>query len=324
MATMSMNFANGREEIGRSKRFVLLLARMSSTTRTTRNRQPKRSRTGAVSVPPDDAAAISATPPEYSTMARLLHVEMQKDNPEDVATALHELGGVTNGGNDRANRDQAILLGALGFVLSAMRSWQHEESVQLYGCYCLTMLTFETEGMEVALVKSGGIETVVDALRTHFDKVGVQEHAFGTLINVFNSLQDDDTRGAIVEAADRFVNKYNGVGLILSVMKHFADDVYIQENGCIVLSTLASKKEFRSSLMRAVATVGTTLEKFEEISDTVKTGGAIFMNRMFHVQDEDEESSSDHDDYDDEEAEEEEYEGEGDTDPQPSISFNEQ
>ena len=223
--------------------------------------------------------------PELDDTAQLLLVELQKDDPEEVADALNTLS--INLINDQAGQrahtmKRQMLLGAPSLVVLSMQKWQNTEAVQYRGCWCIQELaTNVTESSDTlnAIAASGGIEAVVNAMRLFSTSSTVQEAGCDALLEVSCPL----STGSPIEAGiNRLVNEMGGVALALNAMKKFPENSDIQSSCCGFFANLATRKEYRKEMMQSgvVSAVAATLERQTD-DKNVKEWSGEFMRLMF-------------------------------------------
>ena len=262
------------------------------------------------------ATGVAADPPlantiEYEAIPKLLFVDMQQEDDEKVAAAVTKLAGLLNKSNAnwKVNAVQALSLGAIAIILLVMRKWHCNRSIQFhgflvlawFGCYAAAELNGPyptTSGVlqsyhgyiktihhhagaratafAVSIFKSGGIETIMAAMKSFPDDAGIQAGGCNAIGNAFcwpNPTTD--------EAMARFVHKLNGIELVVLVMKKFQNNASVQQMGCCVLRQLSRIEALRDALKKrgALSAVGEATEKHDD--NDVQVCATAFFKNMF-------------------------------------------
>ena len=238
-------------------------------------------------IPTATATVFAAYPPlantiEYEAIPELLFVDMQQENEEKVAAAVEKLARLihTSNANWKVNADQALSLGAIAIILLLMRKWHYNKPIQLKGLCGLVLLTYynpRSTAAEVSIIKSGGIETIMVAMKSFPDDYGIQNKGCLAIGNVFY-----DTNPTIDEAMTRFVHKLDGIGLVVPVMKKFQNNFLVQQNGCHVLEQLSKKQVLRDALKKggALSAVSEATEKHN--GNNLQSAATAFFKNMFN------------------------------------------
>jgi hypothetical protein len=252
---------------------------------------------------------------EYEAIPKLLFVDMQQEDEEKVAEAVTKLAVLlnpsnpSNGGNRKGNVDQALSLGANGIILLLMRKWHYNRSIQLHGCWVLQGLTcyngdewltyykgdafskqrvltcdqdrvwfgnYNATATAVSIIKSGGIETIMAAMKSFPDDDDIQREGCCAISNAFYF-----TNPTIDEVMAHFVHKLNGIELVVPVMKKFHNSVWVQDQGCHVLQHLSRNQVLRDALKKggALSAVDGAIEKHD--CNNLQSAGAAFFKNMF-------------------------------------------
>ena len=216
--------------------------------------------------PVADAAASAVAPapqliePVLSEIPKLL-LDLQKDNIQDVESALDQLEELISTEKDDAekkrqeeNQREASSLGANYAILSTMRKWQHAEDVQCMACQSLRWLP-NTLTTTLAIIDLGGLEALVNALKLFPDSDPVQQTALDALGCLFWDLEE---KGNILmkkmcKHAERFVNELGGIELTVKGMDKFPDHEDIQHEGCALLCALSCLESIRKAMVKAGA-----------------------------------------------------------------------
>ena len=223
---------------------------------------------------PPFAAAFAVYPPvantiEYEAIPKLLFVDMQQEDKDKVAAAVTNLASLldtSNNVNWKVNADQARSLGAIAIILLLMRKWPSSRSIHSSGCCVLTWLVHSNDATTtasgaaaaVSIIKSGGIETIVAAMKSFPDDLNIHAKGLNTIGYLFYY-----TNPAIDKAMAHFVHKLNGIELVVPVMKKFQNNALVQNYGCCILLHLSRKQVLRDALKKggALCAVGKAIEK---------------------------------------------------------------
>ena len=234
--------------------------------------------------------AIGATMPIPSeAIPKLLVEDMQIENPNYVAAAMHRFLELIQGRSESHVRNQreALEMGAPSIILIALKRWYHYYNVQFYGFKCLHHVLASHHQHSVppeirraisTVVKMGGIEIFLNAMQ-HFPYR--PKGAFlGFLAVVFISMEDSPE--PIKKGADRFVFTLGGIDVILDDMKKWPNDAHVQCYGCHTLASLTYEKELRVAMKNAgaISLVAVALEK-HSTEDIVQESASEFMKAMF-------------------------------------------
>jgi hypothetical protein len=253
----------------------------------------------AVVVVPDDpplAVVVAADPAplantiEYEAIPKVLFVDMQQQDEEKVAAAVINLSGLVHpeGANYKGSAAQALSSGAIAIILLLMRKWHYNRSIQFQCCQVLVMLTYSTRrdkaaeakatAAAVSIINSGGIETIMAAMKSFPDGHDLQWIGCHAIGNAFAYYHADPT---IDEAMARFVHKLNGIELVVTVMKKFQNIAGVQHMGCYVFNQLSTKQVLRDALKKggALSAVGEAIEKHDD--NSLQLHADVFFKNMF-------------------------------------------
>lgn len=233
------------------------------------------------------AAAVTRLQPNLSEIAELVLVDLQKDNPQDVEDALDALADALPSSEEEWGKEECKKkgkelshTGAAAMVVLTMQKWPTHREIQVCGSACLAALTGNEEDTtpSVSVVVSGGVETVINALKAFPNHEHILFQGLRALRNIFCDVE----ASPILQSRRRFVNEYDGIALVQKAMKELADDEEVQLECCAVLYNLAAEKEFHEALTKAGAMVevGTALRDHPENED-IQECGKDFMKKIF-------------------------------------------
>ncbi|CAB9527388.1 chromosome 9 open reading frame 96 [Seminavis robusta] len=204
---------------------------------------------------PDDECSVQVLEikKEEDEIPDLLFVELQKENVEDVVSALKRMRELFLSSNTNAvkNWKAAAPLGPISLVVLAMRKWPDHQDIQNYSCRSLAnMLSVSWKhGLgKFAMVKSGGIEAVVRSLKTFSESLELQFVGCCTLMNAFK-LHPNDPR-SVAEGMIRFVENLDGIDIIVGMMKRFPDHVGLLSACCTLLIGLTVIKNNHGTMIK--------------------------------------------------------------------------
>jgi hypothetical protein len=136
--------------------------------------------------------------------------------------------------------------------------------------YCNTTAT------AVSIIKSGGIETIMAAMKSFPDDDDINCSGCNAIGHAFYF-----TNPTIDEAMPHFVHELNGIELVVSVMKKFQNNASVQESCCKVLLQLSKNQVLRDALKKggAISAVGEVTEKHD--GNSVQSKATAFFKNMF-------------------------------------------
>lgn len=239
-----------------------------------------------------ETVAVDLPMPELKEIQRLLLVEVLVQDPNRVTLALRRLNDLimeSNENKKNADSEEAVMSGAIGILVLTLKKWQQNEQIQFFGLRCLGNLSVITKttavvkiAVKMAVIKCGGVEVIVAAMKLFPGSIGIQQKALGCLQNVFSA--NLNTKSEVLNTADRFVNGMGGLGLIVKAMKKFPACPTVQLWSIGALSNLltANKKDFKEVLLKegAVAAVAMAMTKHMENAN-IKKDADNFMTAMF-------------------------------------------
>lgn len=137
---------------------------------------------------------------------------------------------------------------------------------------------FNATAIAVSIIKSGGIETIMAAMKSFPDDDDINGHGCNAIGNAFFF----GFNPTIDEAKARFVHKLNGIELVVPVMKKFQNNELVQEMGCQVLQLLSRKQVLCDALRKggALSAVGEATEKHD--GNHLRSAAAAFFKNMFN------------------------------------------
>lgn len=224
---------------------------------------------------PPAGGGVELVQPVLGEIPQLLFVEMQKENPDDVANAMIQLWNRMRTSEEK--RKAAIKSGAHFLVPMTMRKWQQHEGVQRDGTFCLCTIACASEDVLLLMFESGGMEAFVNSIRSFPSSEDVVGHGLSAIRNWL--CQSDVTRKVI---GRRFVEDLNGIRLVLDAMSKFEDVSFLLQDCCMIFHELAKQKELRKPMIEAgvLSAVAGTIEKHLE-DPLVKKAAGLFMKKMY-------------------------------------------
>lgn len=179
-------------------------------------------------------------------------------------------GGSRNGPliqkNEVGRHMQDVLwTGGHVLVVLTMRKWSYEEAIQEYALSCLVAMTYRSNDACTSVARSGGIETIIAALKRFPNSSEVQGHGITAILNTFSVLDQPQERSLefIRPLSVRFVEEYRGLELVEKARTLNQDDEHLVICLCGLLDNLACNKELQSLLIKkgAVTVVGGVLQR---------------------------------------------------------------
>ena len=155
-------------------------------------------------------------------------------------------------------------------IINAMRKFQSNEEVQYWACACLVWMP-GTIDAKISTLHCGGLEALMDAVKVHSASLGVLDASFVAIGNIFTI---PDARS--LHYVHRFVEELDGVGIVVSTMKRYPDDTFLQGSACKALHSVSQMYGPRGKVMDAVGVVGLAIEKHRQ-DKNVQTFGRKFM-----------------------------------------------
>lgn len=234
----------------------------------------------------DDATTVmaSSVQPKLSMIAKLVLVDLRKEDPNEVEEALEALFSMVPSPLEKEKwkevREELVHTGAPATVIAAMHKWPLHKGTQESGCACLaTLLGHDDTAPSISVALSGGVETIVNALKAFPDDICLYKDGLVALMNFFDDLEDDIPPA--MQSAHRFFEEMDGIDLVQNAMKNFADDADVQGDCCGILVNLAEKEEFHEALTKAgiMVEVSMALRDHPE-DDDVKRYGKGFLRKV--------------------------------------------
>ncbi|CAB9515652.1 expressed unknown protein [Seminavis robusta] len=246
--------------------------------------------------PTEEPDSGSFVAPKLEEIPQLLFVELQKDKEEDIVAALKQLFDLFSPKDKKDKNDPALKnwektkhLGPPSFVVVNMRKWAPNHYIQLWSCRVLSVLMVCSKNScsnnsciaEMATVESGGVEAVLNAMKSFPQSEVVIQRACCALRNTFLSLIKRPK--VVKDCAARFVEELEGVAVMLQTIKEFPEDTSILEHCCLVFKNLAASFKqhhgmfIDAGVVEAVASVQKKHSDNEELKEATKK----FMSAMF-------------------------------------------
>ena len=203
--------------------------------------------------------------PEFDEIASILMVDLHKNAVSEVSAALDELFDlITEEDDGHKNRTKACKLGAHSFVVATMQKWTTFEEVQAAGCLCLGMLAYHKT---LPVVKCGGVEAAIYAMKVFPQSRRVQSGACTTLLNTLHGCESKPK--AVRRVTYRFVKEIDGVSLVLKALQTFPDEEDVRQCVLRLYRNILVDKLLRDAVVKAgiLPTVADTLKKYLEDED---------------------------------------------------------
>ena len=178
-------------------------------------------------------------------VAKLL-TQITSDRHDKVLPALFEFHALT-----KDEIKQARLLGAEFIILSAMKKYDSNISIQCEGCSILNILVKNAKGSVIAILGNGGLDVIVNAMNSFEGDIFCEEHdtCLTILYRLFATLGDENgdelRQGLVAYNATRFIFDLDGVkvmGKMMEMSGHIPIDTFR------LLHCLSRKKEFHKEL----------------------------------------------------------------------------
>jgi hypothetical protein len=219
----------------------------------------------------------------------LLFVDMQEDNDKDVTAALKRLYDMFDAEADSGDnhpgvkkRKEASKLGGIVLLIIVMNKWATHHDIQEYACICLSNLIYTASGAEVEMmVKAGGIDVVVGAMKAFPCSEDLQAVGLLTLMNILTVPKDESK--VVNNGVRVFVDDMDGIPLILRAMRQFPTSVNVLLLGCHVLFNMSFEDDlYHNALVKsgAVIVAATVQQDFFDNGE-VKVAATEFMSNMF-------------------------------------------
>ena len=183
--------------------------------------------------------------PEFDEIAGIVLDDLQKNDSDSVAAGLDKLFTLLQS-RGKKNQRKAYHLGAHSIIATVMRRWPIIEDIQACGCQCLGMLAFYKT---VPVVKSGGVEAVVYAMKAFPISESVQSGGCCTLMNTLSGC--DSKSQAVKRVTYRFVKEMDGIPLILKALERFLDEDDVRQCGLGVFHNISLDKVLTEAMAKA-------------------------------------------------------------------------
>jgi len=173
--------------------------------------------------------------PEFDEIASILMVDLHKNAVSEVSAALDELFDLIT-----------------------------DEEVQAAGCLCLGMLAYHKT---LPVVKCGGVEAAIYAMKVFPQSRRVQSGACTTLLNTLHGCESKPK--AVRRVTYRFVKEIDGVSLVLKALQTFPDEEDVRQCVLRLYRNILVDKLLRDAVVKAgiLPTVADTLKKYPEDED---------------------------------------------------------
>lgn len=142
-------------------------------------------------------------------------------------------------------RINLVKTNAVDEIMSCMRRYSMDSSVQASGCNALSNLTHGIENVDDAALSSKMIEVILSALDHHKASSDVQEFAIGAISNVFSTLNIQDLS-----------IKMSAVQLTLNAMNNYNENIEIQRNGLWMFQSLLPDENENETLRTKIIEAG--------------------------------------------------------------------
>lgn len=219
---------------------------------------PSKAGTGIVVVPPDNSG--------LSLIQEYLWVDLWSDDKTIVTQALTKLADLFLESVVLNNNAASLQhMGVAPTIVNAMRKWYTVPRIQGEGCRALQNISSHLAfvvSFSKAANEVGALKAIVWAMTTYSDDKHVQGNACGALGNLCSDVKEN---------ADDLVHALKGADAIVSAMKNFPDDVYVQCCASRALDSLSCWKEFKASIVEAGACrfLVDAIEKHKDENDAI-------------------------------------------------------
>ena len=189
---------------------------------------------------------------------RLLFEGMTSQKATTVETAVEGLADIfrLSGGK----RVEAYEAGGHAVLITIMKKWMHNESIQTSSCRCIQNMSCTHNEAKESFAAIGGLESILTAMRTFPTSQRVQRSGCGALMNLLSG--NDEESKILQTMSKKFVQEYEGIPLVVNAMRTFPQELKVQLWGNGLFQNLAQTKSFRLDMMRggAVTAAGASLE----------------------------------------------------------------
>jgi hypothetical protein len=203
-------------------------------------------------------------------LADILSSDLQSDKEQEVIKAFRKLARAVD--SDGASRNLVRLNGP-GFMLNVMNKWAESAAVQSSALEAILILCrrdsrdYESKDLYSLVDLMKGMETFTRIMAKFPSNCQLQYDA----LKVLDCLCASPHSGR-EKRAEKFVNKLDGVRLIVQAMKIHSQNQYVQEEGCWLLAGLCKTVVELTPSMKseALATVCLAALNFETNQDIRK------------------------------------------------------
>jgi len=195
-----------------------------------------------------DAVAPILAPPDHSNLspiAKILSVDLWKDDSNAVKNALAQLGKMCYPRNEgfEENRASVHRLGGAAILTGILLKWYMFPRIQTYGCIALTnAASIKNVAFRKSVKDSGGLDAFIWAMKSYPDNLELQTTGCGALGNMVMGTKEN---------AEYVVKTLNGVNWIIAAMKKFPHDARLQQFACAALDNLTDWEEFHDPVKQA-------------------------------------------------------------------------
>lgn len=216
--------------------------------------------------PPREGTGLSLPPSPQTVEEVVRHMEEHLHNPaaqEDACRQLTRLISQSGG--------QDLVMERLGLepIIRAMIGHPQEEGMQQEGCTIVRVLVRGREDIQTRMLKVGGTEAVLAAMRTH------------------SSCMDIVVNGSVIvhqlsvsELGRQRIALRGGLRILTQVMKEHPSNLEVQEAGCSSFGNMAFDEELRdhftSDSIQVVMLAMTRYPDEKELQD----GAALFLHNL--------------------------------------------
>ena len=268
--------------------------------------------------PPVDGSSISNATPDYDEIGKILFVDIQKESATDVEDAFDRLdssiatvdapnpfdcsvdtetyesaaaAAMLHNASQRKNREMARTLGGHSLTIVAMRKWKLNASIQCHGCRFLRNYLFlDGRRYAIPVLRSGGVETSINAMKNHPTIAKVHSEGMGLLLMLFGCIATEGEDDEILKYVRRFIHQLDGIDLLVQTMERFPNSLDLATGICALLKDIAAagaaaadngnNNEFCAELNKAVPLVRRAISKYGDEDDELKEDGTEFLHRI--------------------------------------------
>lgn len=173
-------------------------------------------------------------------VSRILLEDIHKDTTQQVLKALAGFSEIC--GQSSEVRVQACRMGAPAAIVTLMKKWSVEKSVQAACFRVLIALTVGDENIQVrkALWMVGGMQDILNSMLKFPDSRSVQFFGCYAVLSLLPSGSEEGNVQLQKWMGRKFLRDYKGAKTIIRAMVQFQQDIVVQVAGCSVLLKLAT------------------------------------------------------------------------------------